>query len=747
MKTKSSLLSYVYYLLFVLALSPPPSALSQVPHGFNYQALVRDGTGEIMAEEVLDVQIDIETAASTLIWSETHIAVQTTQYGLMSIVVGTGTPNGGSAPSFSEIDWNAEPLYLKTWINIGSGMVEMGTTQIWAVPYSLVAKDVEGPIEKLGIKGTTTELDEALFEVKNNTGQTVFAVYNEGVRIYVDDGEKGVKGGFSIGGFGTDKGTSQPYLIVKPDTVRVYINQSGKGVKGGFAIGGYGADKAEPQNFLFISDDSVRIYVDNADDDISKGVKGGFAIGGYGTSKGDQKFLTVSDDSVRIYINDTGKSVKGGFAIGGYGSTKGMGKSFLNVETSETGIIDPPVNRILWYPLKNAFLAGQVYIESPVDVGENSFATGYQSKAIGDYSQALGYGARAHGKYSMAIGNRADAIGENSFAFGDSAVAKGVSSFAFGSRGINWIDTTRNVTIAIGDYSTAIGMGDSATAAFAMAIGQNNTASGYGSMSIGSYNISTSTQGAAIGYQNNASNSTSYAFGCQNISSGDQSSAIGYSNEASNFRATALGTNTYATGWESISLGSVYTTASGYNSVAIGYHTIASGDYSTTIGSSIIAAGNHSFGIGLNSTSYTINDAYTMAIMGGEVGIGTTTPQGTLDVNGAIYQRGGLLHADYVFTDDYLLESIEEHSEFMWNRKHLPAVPKAKKDEEGSDIIEWGEHNRGMLEELEKAHVYIDQLNKSLNKHQIIIETQQKQIDQLMKMISEINEKIALSSR
>jgi hypothetical protein len=35
------------------------------------------------------------------------------------------------------------------------------------------------------------------------------------------------------------------------------------------------------------------------------------------------------------------------------------------------------------------------------------------------------------------------------------------------------------------------------------------------------------------------------------------------------------------------------------------------------------------------------------------VGIGTNNPQGTLDVNGAIYQRG-VLHADYVFEPDYM---------------------------------------------------------------------------------------------
>jgi len=43
--------------------------------------------------------------------------------------------------------------------------------------------------------------------VKNKDGQRIFAVYNDGVRIYVDDGD--AKGGFAIaliyGEFDTDK--------------------------------------------------------------------------------------------------------------------------------------------------------------------------------------------------------------------------------------------------------------------------------------------------------------------------------------------------------------------------------------------------------------------------------------------------------------------------------------------------------------------------------------------------------------
>ncbi len=97
----------------------------------------------------------------------------------------------------------------------------------------------------------------------------------------------------------------------------------------------------------------------------------------------------------------------------------------------------------------------------------------------------------------------------------------------------------------------------------------------------------------------------------------------------------------------------------------------------------------------------------------GDVIIGGTAG-GKLDVNGPIYQRGGVLHADYVFDKGHEVESIEDHSKFMWQNKHLKAVPGVTKDKNGREIVEVGAHQRGLLEELEKAHIYIEQLNKRL---------------------------------
>lgn len=134
------------------------------------------------------------------------------------------------------------------------------------------------------------------------------------------------------------------------------------------------------------------------------------------------------------------------------------------------------------------------------------------------------------------------------------------------------------------------------------------------------------------------------------------------------------------------------------------------------------ATGNTSYGPNGESEKMTI-------IANGNVGIGTTNPQGKLDVNGEIWQRGALLHADYVFDKNYELESIEEHAQFMWNNKHLEAIPKARVDDAGLEIVAVGSHRKGIVEELEKAHIYIEQLHKH--------------IQMLDKQMESITEKIA----
>ena len=162
------------------------------------------------------------------------------------------------------------------------------------------------------------------------------------------------------------------------------------------------------------------------------------------------------------------------------------------------------------------------------------------------------------------------------------------------------------------------------------------------------------------------------------------------------------------------------TEAKGHHSLALGAYTVASADYSTIIGKGrsfpVIKLANqieNSFMIGyMNSDTDTIPEFF---VKESRVGVNTDNPQYSLDVVGTINASEAVLvngtPADYVFEDDYDLETIEDHAEFMWREKHLPAL-EGKETLKGK--INIAKRLEQAVEELEKAHVYIEQLNKRI---------------------------------
>ena len=69
---------------------------------------------------------------------------------------------------------------------------------------------------------------------------------------------------------------------------------------------------------------------------------------------------------------------------------------------------------------------------------------------------------------------------------------------------------------------------------------------------------------------------------------------------------------------------------------------------------------------------------------------------------------------DYVFESDYPLKGIEEHAQEMWENKSLPFVGAGVIGKDGKAVINIGQRTQGVLEELEIAHIYIEQLNARL---------------------------------
>lgn len=145
--------------------------------------------------------------------------------------------------------------------------------------------DVIGNVKAQGLllSQLTPGEEVPIFVVRNSLGQIVFAVYESGVRMYVDDTSKQTRGGFAVGGLSDQTKQSIEYFRVTPDSVRINIRgRAAKQTRGGFAVGNL-SDQTKlitRKDLLFVGVDSTRIYIDDSTDPITKETRGGFAVGG-----------------------------------------------------------------------------------------------------------------------------------------------------------------------------------------------------------------------------------------------------------------------------------------------------------------------------------------------------------------------------------------------------------------------------------------------------------------------------------
>jgi trimeric autotransporter adhesin len=137
------------------------SAFAQSPQKFNYQAVCRDNVGNIIASQSIEFLITIRDGlpSGNDVYHETQ-NVLTNAFGLVTFEVGNGTASVGN---FSAINWSSGAKYLDVQMDIGVGMVAVGTPQLISVPYALYANQagtsgtqgVTGPTGPQGATGPT----------------------------------------------------------------------------------------------------------------------------------------------------------------------------------------------------------------------------------------------------------------------------------------------------------------------------------------------------------------------------------------------------------------------------------------------------------------------------------------------------------------------------------------------------------------------------------------------------------------
>ena len=458
-----------------------------------------------------------------------------------------------------------------------------------SVPYAMVADSLSRPLTKLTVTGETADMEEALFEVKNKDGQTIFAIYNEGVRAYVSDGDaKGVKGGFAIGGFGTGKGPATPFTSLTPENYLIG-HKSGSSIKNGLYNSFFGYEAG-----MNNTDGYSNIFI-------------GYGTGHQNTTGGNN--IIIGNGSG--YHNQTGdlNVIIGNRA--GYSGTNGYGNVFLG---DSAGLGNTSDYNVLIGKSTGLYNEGKY----------NSFM-GYEAgmrNTTGTYNVFLGFRAGRYnttGSYNTLVGYQAGMASETKPLTGNNNVVLGYNSGANLRSGRDnvFIGYTAGYTASSGYENTFIGK----EAGYLVTTGNSNVAIGYKA----GRGITTSDRNSLIGESSGENLATGIGnafFGTYSgrlTTSGDFNTLIGYD---CGYQVTTGSCNTFVgfqsgRGWGANVIGD--------SSVFIGY---LAGQYEYNSQRLYI---ENSYA-GKNSALIYGEFDNDLLVFNADVGIGTSNPEGTLDV-------------------------------------------------------------------------------------------------------------------
>jgi hypothetical protein len=110
------------------------TGFTQDPEQFEYQAIVRNASGEAVVSRDVSYRFSILTGnvSGISVYSEIH-NVTTDKSGLIDLTIGNGMNKTGN---LSAIKWDSEKLFLKVESDItgGSDYIDIGTTQMIVIP-------------------------------------------------------------------------------------------------------------------------------------------------------------------------------------------------------------------------------------------------------------------------------------------------------------------------------------------------------------------------------------------------------------------------------------------------------------------------------------------------------------------------------------------------------------------------------------------------------------------------------------
>jgi hypothetical protein len=181
MKVGTSLIMLLFLVL---------SAQAQTPQKFNYQAIIRDANGQVLANHTLGLQFSILSGSETgaVAYSERQ-QVTTHSNGLVTLAIGDGTVVSGQ---MDNIDWGNNSYFLSVAIDLNNNdnYTNLGVSQLLTVPYAMYAqkaKTVDIPVTD-SEKGDIYYYNGSKWEALAAGGENAQLVIKNGIPSWKEQG-------------------------------------------------------------------------------------------------------------------------------------------------------------------------------------------------------------------------------------------------------------------------------------------------------------------------------------------------------------------------------------------------------------------------------------------------------------------------------------------------------------------------------------------------------------------------------
>ena len=317
-----------------IAITTAASTFGQ--NGFAYQAVIRNAEGQLITNKQVDVKFTLLHDGSEYYVEKQ--SVTTNEYGNIQVVVGEGTKVDGD---YANVPWNTLDIDMKVEVSVDKGaFVELGTTKVQASPYAIYAQKAGG----YTAVNSASKSGDALFSVNDANGNPVFAVFADGIVVYVDDSDaaKAKRSGFVVTGRSATKDKpATDYFSVTAEGTQIYVGgDTSKAKRSGFVVTGRSATKdGEAADYLTVDGEGTTVF---ADDDTSKAKRSGFVVKGRSATKDGETadYFAATTDGTTVYVDDdSSKAKRSGFVVKGRSATKdGEADNFLAVDGEGTQV-------------------------------------------------------------------------------------------------------------------------------------------------------------------------------------------------------------------------------------------------------------------------------------------------------------------------------------------------------------------------------------------------------------------------